>query len=338
MIWLLVDSSGIGGIERHIATLWQSLSKRNIRAQVVLFGRHGDNPWLQQLASVNASVRILDNSFSDLLQALKQEKPALLHTHGYKAGVLGRIAARLNGIPSVSTFHSGEQPPFPLNVYYRLDEWSSFLGQRIAVSEPIRAHIPYGARHIPNYVLPPDNPPEGPLPRRVGFVGRLSHEKAPDLFCELAKRANRDDIEWHIYGDGPMHAELEQAHGDRVIFHGMVTDLKEAWKNMGLMLMPSRFEGLPLAALEALGHGVPLLASRVGALPDVVKSKRTGWMFERQDMDGAMAGLQAWLTLNEAQQIAMRQSCREHLLTEFSEQKRLSQLFEVYRAAGLKLP
>ncbi len=337
MIWLMVDSSGIGGIERHIATLAQSFKKRGIAAEVILFGKHGENPWLRQLEAANLSVRILDNSFSSLVSALKQHRPVLLHTHGYKAGILGRIAARLKGIPVVSTFHSGEQVPFPVNIYFLLDRYTAFLARGISVSKEIRDRIPFTTSHIPNYVLPPDSPPTGPLPRRVGFVGRLSHEKAPDLFCQLARSAT-NNVEWHVYGDGPMRAGLEQRYGDCVTFHGVVTDLDAVWRNMGLMLMPSRFEGLPLAALEALGHGIPVLASHVGALPDVVKTGKTGWTFQPEDMEGAKAGLESWLGLGEQEQASMRQACRIHLSKEFSEEKRLSQLLEVYRAAGLSLP
>ena len=236
----------------------------------------------------------------------------------------------------ISTFHSGEQAAFPVNAYFRLDEWTSFLGKRVAVSQPITDKLPFRTRHIPNYVIPPKIRPPVPLPKSIGFVGRLSHEKAPDLFCQLAEQAP-SDLQWHVYGDGPMREELEKTYGEHVHFHGVVTDLSDAWQGMGLMIMPSRFEGLPLASLEALGHGIPLLASRVGALPDVVKDGHTGWTFEREDQQEAMAGLQAWLDLNETQQREMRRACQSHLRKEFSEEKRLSQLLEVYREAGLKI-
>ena len=335
MIWLLVDSSTIGGIERHIATLAQSFGKRNIEAQIVLFGDHGANPWLEQLQAAGLDYRILGNNFASLLAALRADRPDLLHTHGYKAGIYGRLAARLSGICVVSTFHSGESLPFPVNLYFRLDEWTSFLGQRVSVSTEIAQKIPFASSHIPNYVLPPNDPPTGALPRRIGFVGRLSHEKAPDLFCALASAAP-SGLEWHIYGDGPMREELEQRYGQAITFHGVVTDLSTAWRKMGLLLMPSRHEGLPLAALEALGYGIPVLASRVGGLPDVAKHGQTGWTFEREDMQGALSGLQNWLALDETAQTSMREQCKSHLQSAFSEEKRLSQLFEVYKRAGFQ--
>ncbi len=121
------------------------------------------------------------------------------------------------------------------------------------------------------------------LPRRVGFVGRLSEEKRPDLFCALARRSP-PGVEWHVYGNGPMGARLELEYGDTVRFHGTVTDLEPAWSTLGLLVMPSRFEGLPLAALEALTAGIPVLASRVGDLSSVVVDGQTGWLFESGDI------------------------------------------------------
>lgn len=334
MIWQLIDSSGIGGIERHIATLATSLRRRGIATEVVLYGDHGAHAWLEQLRAADLPVRILDNTFAGLRRALREARPDLLHTHGYKANILGRVAARLSGIPVLSSFHSGEKAAFPVSAYYLLDNWSSLLAPRIAVSEEIAARIPYPSSHIPNYVLGPSAPPNEPLPRRVGFVGRLSHEKAPDLFCRLAADGPAD-VEWHVYGGGPMLAELQAAYGARITFHGMVTDLSQAWRSMGLMLMPSRFEGLPLAALEALAHGVPVLASRVGALPDVILEGRTGWTFPPEDLAAARTGLAQWLALDREQQIAMRATCHRHWQAEFSEQKRLDQILAVYRKAGL---
>ena len=119
MIWHLIDSSGVGGAERHIETLASSLQRRGLAVQVVLVADHGNRPWQQQLAGAGIRYTHLDGRFSTLVGALRRARPALLHTHGYKAGILGRLAARLAGVPVVSTFHSGERGPFPDNASWR---------------------------------------------------------------------------------------------------------------------------------------------------------------------------------------------------------------------------
>jgi glycosyltransferase involved in cell wall biosynthesis len=333
-IWLLIDTRSVGGIERHLAILGSSLRQRGIDAQVVLYQDHGPNPWLAQLEQAGVPYRFCPGSLSGLVGALKGERPDLLHTHGYKANILGRVAARATGIRVVSSFHSGEHPPFPLNAYYALDRWTSLLAPRISVSNPIARRLPLASTLVPNYIVVPDHPPVDPLPRRIAFVGRLSEEKAPDLFCELMA-ASRVDAEWHVFGDGPMRAGLERQYGDRITFNGLVTDMSAVWPRVGLLAMPSRFEGLPMASLEALSHGVPVLASRVGDLATVVVPDRTGWLFDVGDIAAAARAVDTWAALDGAGRATLRSACWQHVRDNFSEQALLPRLLQVYRSAGL---
>jgi glycosyltransferase involved in cell wall biosynthesis len=333
MIWLLVDSSTVGGIERHVATLAQALIRAGHEARILLLADHGANPWLDQLRAAGLPYRFLDNSLNGLLSALRAERPALLHTHGYKANILGRIAARLARVPVVATFHAGERGAFPVGLYQMADAWTSILGGRISVSTTIAGNLPYASVLTENFLLSPSSPPARPLSRRIGFVGRLSHEKAPDLFCALAARCAGAG-EWHVYGDGPMRAELEAAYGKTVRFHGLVTDLEPVWASLGLLVMPSRAEGLPMAALEALAAGVPIAASEVGGLPSVVKHGLTGWLFPAGDMAAAEAAVGAWSALSDASQLAMRKAAYSLLVDKFSERRQLPAILDVYRRAG----
>jgi glycosyltransferase involved in cell wall biosynthesis len=333
MIWILVDSSSVGGIERHVATLAEALRRVPLSAEIVLFAAHGDNPWLQQLQAAQLPFRVLDGSVSGLLAALRQARPQLLHTHGYKANIMGRLAARMLGIPVVATFHAGERGAFPVNAYQMLDEYSSILGGRLCVSEAIRQQLPYAAVLTENFMVAPVAPPPSSMPRRIGFVGRLSHEKAPDLFCQLARQCSGAD-EWHIWGDGPMRAELEREFGAHVRFHGLVTDLAPAWTSLGLLVMPSRAEGLPMAALESLAAGVPIVASAVGGLPSVVHDGRTGWLYEAANLDAAQARIETWRSLTPTDQAQMRQTCWTFVKENFSETRQLPKILAAYRAAG----
>lgn len=334
MIWLLVDSSTIGGIERHVATLSQALRRAGFEAHIVLLADHGRNPWLDQLDAAGLSYRFLDGSLRTLVALLRGERPQLLHTHGYKANILGRMAARLAGIPVVATFHAGERGGFPVGAYQLADEWTSVLGGRISVSAGIAAQLPYASTLTENFLLAPDAAPVAPLPRHVGFVGRLSHEKAPDLFCELARRCG-EVAEWHIYGDGPMRGRLENEFGNVVRFHGLVANLEPVWPTLGLVVMPSRAEGLPMAALEALSAGVPIAGSAVGGLPSVVKPGETGWLFPIGDLDAAESAVRAWGELAIETQLAMRRAAYRLVVNEFSERRQLPGVLEVYRRAGM---
>ena len=339
MIWQFIDSSSVGGAERHIETLAVSLVRQGIPVRIVMLADHGKNPWQIQLAGAGLEVVCLDGRFQTLLQALKFQRPALLHTHGYKAGILGRVAARLAGVPVVSTFHSGARGAFPVGLYEALDDWTSGLGQRIAVSEAVQARLPFASQVIPSYVHTPTAPTTAPLPPLVAFVGRLSAEKAPRDFCRLAARARDlegfDGVSWHGWGDGPQRVELEAEYGARVQFHGVSTDMAAVWPRVGLLAMPSRFEGVPLAALEAAAHGIPVLASRVGGLPTVIADGRTGWMYPAGDIDAAMRGLVQWQSERQLNNTALRAACWDKARSDFSEARWLPEVLAVYRAAGV---
>jgi hypothetical protein len=142
MIWHLVDRSIVGKAERYIATLRQVLKQSGFETEIALYADHGSNPWLDQSEAARASVRVLEGSFAGLSKALRYEGPGLLQTHGYKAGILGRVAARLAGFPVVTICYSDHRFGLPLNVYHWLDAWTSFLGERIVVSEAIKAPPP----------------------------------------------------------------------------------------------------------------------------------------------------------------------------------------------------
>ncbi|HRK18188.1 MAG TPA: glycosyltransferase family 4 protein [Hyphomicrobiaceae bacterium] len=334
MIWQFIDSSGVGGAERHIATIASSLLRAGLDVRVVLYQRHGTNPWLEQLDTEGLPTTILGGSFRSLLGSLRAQRPALLHTHGYKAGILGRIAARAAGVPVVSTYHSGERGPWPVGLYDFLDDWTGVLARRIAVSPAIQARLPLTSTLIPSYVIGPPAPPSAALPRRIGFIGRLSEEKGPDRFCELAQRYPEIG-EWHVYGDGPMRGHLETAYGHLVRFHGVVTDLSPVWPTLGLVVMPSRFEGIPLVALEAGTHGVPVLAANVGGLGTIVDHGRTGWLYQSGSIEEAGAYLAAWSEMvGDGGTSELRRACWQVIRDRYSEERWLPEILNVYRAAG----
>jgi glycosyltransferase involved in cell wall biosynthesis len=333
-IWHLIDSRTIGGAERHIASVVQALTERGVRAEAVLYRDYGNNPWVTQLRDARVSVRILNGTLRGLIKELARDPPAILHTHGYKAGILGRIGALLCRIPVITTFHSGERSGGKLFAYEWLDEWTSILGQRISVSQAVLNRLPLSSVLIGNFVRPPPRHEIGALPRKIAFVGRLSPEKRPDLFCQLAESSG-SGLEWHVYGDGPLRAELERRYSRPVVFHGVVGDMQSVWPTIGLLVMPSSFEGLPVAALEALAAGVPILASRVGGLPEVIIEHKTGWLFEPGDLAAARQLLEQWRALDAPVQAQIRSACRAHAEAQFGETDKIEKLLAIYRRIGL---
>ncbi len=334
--WLLLDSRGIGGIESHVHHLARELRDRWGPARVVFYARHGEHPLLQRLDRAGIPWSFLNGTFRGLLTALGKG-PQLVHTHGYKAGILGRFAAAFHGVPVVSTFHAGEPGAGKVRLYNTIDWMTAPLAGAIAVSPDIQEKIVGGAHLVPNFVPLPDyqagkctvNP--GP----VAFVGRLSHEKGPDLFCRLAETLSEEmpDTDFIVIGDGPMRAELEERYGDAVHFAGQVDNMDERWSRIGLLCMTSRHEGLPLAALEAMAHGVPVAAFAVGDLPSLIKNNNNGWLAPPGDFARLVSHIRGWSKLDGRVRAKLSAEAWRTIEIRYAAHAVMPEIIEIYRKA-----
>jgi glycosyltransferase involved in cell wall biosynthesis len=328
-VWQLVDSRGPGGIETHIGILAGALQAAGQPVRVLFLADHGTHPLHRTLAGHGVPFEVCGGA-RGLDTRLRECPPLLLHTHGYKAGILGRLLGRLNKVPMVSTYHAGEPGDGRLRFYFALDRAMARLCHPIAVSEAILSQLPGKARRIENFVAVPPEAPRGD-PRAIAFVGRLSPEKGPDLFCRLAE--DMPEAHFDLFGDGPMRSALQGVHGARVQFHGMVHDMPTRWSDIGLLCMTSRHEGLPLAALEAMANGVPVAAFGVGALPEVIRHGVSGLLAPPGDLPALERHLRSWLNAGAQVRAAMSAAARATIIERFSVEAGLAHVLEVYREA-----
>lgn len=329
-IWLALDSRGAGGIESHVAQLAQALQAEGRAVRIVLLADYGGHPLQAQAAAAGIPLECLDGSPLALWQALRRARPALLHTHGYKAGILGRLAATLLRLPVVSTFHAGEPGRGRLRLYQWLDEHSAGLGISAAVSAPIAARLGGRAALLDNFVCLPPARIHAPL--SLAFVGRLSHEKGPDQFLAIARELPQ--LTCLVFGDGPLRAELQAQAGSNVRFMGMVNNMQDYWPQIGLLCMPSRHEGMPMAALEAMAHGVPVAAFAVGGLPLLASEPAGGMLCAPGDIAALAAAIAAWQQLSTAQRRARGNAARQWVAERFSPEAVLPSILRLYAQAG----
>jgi glycosyltransferase involved in cell wall biosynthesis len=221
-----------------------------------------------------------------------QFHPDVVHTHGCRSDVLDAAVARSLDLATVTTVHGSSR----LGGITRLYEWLEFALFRrfdavVAVSRPLVGSLRrFGvAQHrvhvIPNawngripecdrsaarrlLGLPPD-------PFVIGWVGRLIPVKAGDVFLEALSELQ--DLPWSasIIGDGGERRRLERlctALGidGRVRFHGQVDDAARLFRAFDAYVLSSHSEGTPIALLEAIAAGVPVVATDVGGVPDVI--------------------------------------------------------------------
>ena len=243
-----------------------------------------------------------------LRATLKAQGTEVMHAHGYKALVYALLAQSKR--PALVVTHHGETGHDRLARFYerfarslyrmvdRVFSVSSATTDSLVAAGVQRAKL----RTVPNPVsLPaPDSNarrkrPEGALL----FVGRLSEEKGLDVLLQaLASARTPKQLTLTVAGDGPCAAQWKALSaslglGDRVRWLGVRQDIPELLAEAQVLVLPSLREGLPLAVLEAAACEVPVLASRVGGVPEAVWEDETAVLVAPGDADAWSRALQA---------------------------------------------
>jgi glycosyltransferase involved in cell wall biosynthesis len=164
----------------------------------------------------------------------------------------------------------------------------------------------------------------------VGYSGRLAEEKRPLAFVEVASRLRDDPRVWFVMtGKGPMLREVEERAralglGERLRILGLVPDPCRYMATYDALLLPSRLDGRPVAVMESLAMGVPVVASRVGALPELVRHGETGFLCDA-DAIGDFAERVAWLAGHPREHDAMRLAARRFAEERLSAKRMLAE-------------
>lgn len=292
----------------------------------------------------------------ELAAIIKRERIDVLHTHGYRTDVTGYLASKLAPVKLVATAHGWITNSRKARFYHLLQKLAlRSFDQVIAVSEPIAAELRRcGVKRlikIANAVELPSAAAESDLRRQLGLapqaqligtVGRLSPEKGLHHLLEAAVKLSADLPEalFLIVGDGPARTELEALSASlglsgRVIFHGYCADVAQVYPALDLFVLPSLTEGMPMALLEALSYGVPVVATRVGEVPALLGDGRGRLVSpgRPEELAQAISGLLA----DPAAARAMAGRARQHLAEHYSLEawrKQIEGVYEKVLAAG----
>jgi glycosyltransferase involved in cell wall biosynthesis len=312
--------AGAGGLLDDEA---QSIA--DARVHVVPFLKHAVSPWWDLRALLA------------LRRLLRAAAPDVVHTHSSKAGILGRWAAFLAGVPVVvHTAHGWSfnrtQPPSVRRTYVALERLTAGVtsrllvvsragreeGLRCGIARPsryelLRSGIEVEATRATAIDRDEVRASLGLLPHHllVGTLACLKPQKAPLDFVRAAAEAHArcDRLRFLIAGDGELRAEVqalieELGLADVVRVLGWRRDVGELLQAMDVFLLTSRFEGLPRAVVQAMAAGVPVVATAVDGTPEVVHDRRTGLLVPPDSPREAAAAV-----LELARDEALRRSC-----------------------------
>jgi len=303
-------------------------------------------------------------AFATLVNVLRRTRPTIVHTHTPKAGVLGRIAARLAGVPIViNTVHgfyvSDASPVFRRAVLFlervaaRCSDFEFcqsaedlVLLRQLGVIDPRRSA--YLGNGIDLRTFDPERidrrtararlniPAEAVV---VGTVGRLVWEKGYREFFAMAEALRGSDPNVVILAVGPLEPGKEDAVPSRVVddvggrgvvrFLGMRTDMPELYAAMDIFVLPSYREGFPRAAIEAAAMGLPLVATDIRGCREVVAEARNGFLVPPRD-SGLLVDRVRRLIADTGLRARLAQESRRRALAEFDERRIVATTLDVY--------
>lgn len=222
-----------------------------------------------------------------LKKSLHEKSPLILHTHGFKAAFYGFLAkSRLTRL--IHTHHGKTAHTLKVRLYEALETMiMKRISGVIAVSSEmkislVKSGIPENKiQVIENFLtIPLQHKKNLSSPLKLLFVGRLSPEKGCNILIEALKHFPQEKFHVSILGDGTERNELENlARGMNISFLGFQKEVGLHMAEHDVLVMPSFREGQPLALIEAVCMGLPVVASHVGGIPDLVQNNKNGHLF-----------------------------------------------------------
>lgn len=352
-------SLNIGGLEKLVTDLAKNLVGDGI--QVSVYCLSNELTLLTTLTEANVQVFSIPKRkgvdfrlFGKLRKLLVENKVDLVHTHNVGAWIYGGIAALLAGKKVIHTEHS--------NVFAHQNRLilservlSNFTSVIIGDSKKVRDHLVFQSKLPESKIETVFNGIDTDIFRDdgtrslrktfkniaehdivIGTVARLAAVKNQETMLEALKILTKrmPNIKLLMIGDGPQKNALnakatELNISDKVLFLGEREDIPQLLNCLDIFILTSLSEGLPLSVLEAMASCLPVISTRVGAIPEVVREGETGFLIEPKCPE-ALADAIERLATNPELRIAMGKKGRQRVIEEFSLKQMVDQYKKIY--------
>lgn len=313
-ILYVITKSEIGGAQTHLMEVVRYMHYVGHNVLVVT----GTAGWLtNELATIGVDYVILPDlireinpakdikTITSICHILEDKQPDIIHCHSSKAGIVGRIAGAIKNVPAVFTAHgwaftSGVSPAKRI-MYAAIEHMMLGITKRvICVSEFDRKLAKRWFLHNYNRVITVHNGiadkkfgnstvREYSLPLKLVSVARFSHQKNNMKLIRAVEQINKlysGSLQLNMVGDGPLLSEA-QAYvesyklEDDVHFLGSRTDVDDILNQNDIFCLISNYEGLPISIIEAMRAGIPIIASDVGGVNELVQDDVNGFLIPR---------------------------------------------------------
>lgn len=324
----LISSRGLYGAERVAIELCSSLKRQRCEPVIgVIMNTYNPHKEVVEEAENNSIAAVVfpckakfDSRAVEAIRTFVRKKDIdIIHCHGYKSNFYALLARR-KGMPLVATNHNWLTSHWKLRIYRRIDSLLiRFFNKIVAVSEGVKndmlnSGVPAEKISVIDNGIDltrfQDHQPAEKLKRElgislnelvVGTIGNLGVEKGHTYLLQAARNifASGRAVKMLIVGEGPLLGFLKQETeqyglNKNVIFTGFRTDIPELLSIMDLFVLPSIKEGLPMVLLEAMAAQKPVIATSVGAIPNIIQGEN-GILVAPGDVQGLEDALSSLL-------------------------------------------
>ena len=324
----VIGGGEIGGAEQHLLALMRLMNREGFTPELLCLCR-GPFADLARKEGITTHEIIMRHkldlgTIAPIRDLIRDNIIDVIHTHGVRANLVARIAGNRDQVPIVTTAHSMLRNDYSFSGEAIMARFltrltNSYTKQFIAISGAVRQDlismgvpserikVIYNGLDVARLV--PERKPEevrnslgiGPSRRVIAVVGRLHRVKGHIFLLRAATMIVRHhpDAVFLLVGEGPERSNIEKSIKelnleDHVIMTGFYPRISELYPIMEILCLPSLMEGMGLVILEAMYCGVPVVATEVGGIPEVIRDGDSGLLVAPGDSP-ALATAITWL-------------------------------------------
>jgi len=353
----------LGGAQTHIRHLCENLKEDfDIHVAVGVYG-----PLVDNLSNEGIEVHVVPSlvrpisfwkdvsAVRELVDLIHSLQPDLISTHSSKAGILGRLSAKICGVPVIFTAHGWAftegVPPTKRKIYIFAERLAAKWAKRIiCVSDyDRRLALHYGVTSSDKIITIHNGMPllknivaENLYKKnnQVEFlmVARFTQPKDHELLLRTISRLNSTNgYIFTFVGDGELldkakKLSVELGIENKVCFLGAREDVPELLNRVDAFVLTSKWEGLPRSIIEAMRAGLPVIASDVGGVSELVEEGITGYLVPRDDADTLKDRLETLID-NSQLRLQMGMAGYQRFIDKFTFERMLKETVEVYEEA-----
>lgn len=351
-VFNIFTSLDFGGVESHALMIAKSTYESDYKHSFIALKKGGSVS--EELISIGVDVRLLGikaaipsiSTIFKLYTLFREHKPDIVHARGAEACFHSLVAAFLARVP----VRVGEEIGIPNHskAAKLIFKWVyKFSHGVVAISDAVKNWLIESGEVPAVKIARLYNPVDFKKPSRVkcsdkgmlkvGFVGRLEPVKNPLVLVEMLASLKQQgtEVELEFLGDGSLKQEIKNLAvklgvSNQITLHGFKDKPENYIVNCDLYVQPSISEGFGIALVEAMGLGVPVIASSVGGVPEIIEDGKTGWLLPDVSAKTITKSVEVALSLERHKLQAIGEAGRQSVVKRFTIEKYINNLDSLY--------